>query len=146
MAANTQGICLSFKVEILAGIHNLNAGSGNSFKAALYFQNQGLGVQTTTYSATGEVGGTNYTAGGIAVPNATGILSSTPMVYWEPSASLTWTNLTISSPFDCVLLYNATQGNRAMAVFTFPAQTVSAATFSITMPANVSTSALIQLN
>ncbi len=145
MAANTQGFCTSYKVEVIEGLHNMSVG-GNSFKGALYYQNQSLGPATTVYSATGEVVGTNYTAGGIAVPNATGPLSSGTTAYWTPSGNLTWNALTISSAFDCLLIYNATNGNRAVAVFTFPAQTANNNQVIITMPANLSTSALVQVN
>lgn len=145
MAANVQALPLQFKIDLLGGLHNFNP-TAAVFKAALYFQNSGLGVATTAYSATGEVGGTNYTAGGIVVPNATGPLSTSPTAYWTPSANLVWTALTISSPFDTVLIYNSTNLNRAVGVFTFPAQTITAGTFTITMPVNASTSALIQVS
>jgi len=75
--ANSQAMCTSFKGEILSGIHALGttvvrAGTGaDTLKAALYFASASLGAGTTVYSATGEVTGTNYSAGGITVTNAT---------------------------------------------------------------------------
>jgi hypothetical protein len=142
----------SFKGEVLQGIHNLGVGvtrgstAADTLKAALYYQNEGLGASTTAYSATGEVSGTGYTAGGNTVTNATAPATSGTTAYWTPSANLSWTGLTISSLFDCVLIYNSTQANRAIATFTFAAQTVAAGNFIITMPVNAATSALIQLN
>lgn len=145
MASNVAGVAVSFKSEILQAIHNL-ASSGDTLKAALYYQGTGLGYATTSYSTSGEVTGTGYTAGGKAVTNATSPTTSGLTAYWTPSASIQWTSLTISALFDCWLLYNSSKSNRAIAVLTFPAQTVSAGTFTITMPANAPTSALLQVS
>lgn|SRR6185437_10787928 len=145
MASNIAGICASFKSEILQAIHNL-ATAGDTLKAALYYQNEGLGYATTAYSATGEVSGTGYSAGGAALTNGVSPTYSGLTAYWTPSATQTWTGLTIATDFDTWLLYNASKSNRAIAVFTFPPQTVSAGSFSISFPANGATSALIQLS
>ena len=152
MSANSQSLCSSFKSEILQALHNLGvtvtrAGTGaDALKAALYFQNSSLGAATTAYSATGEVTGTGYTAGGQAVTNATAPALSGTTAYWTPSASPSWAGLTISTAFDCCLIYNSTQANRAIGVLTFAAQTISAGTFTLTMPANAPMSALLQVN
>lgn len=152
MSANTQSLATSFKAELLQGIHNLGVGvvrastSADTLKAALYYVNGSLGAATTVYSATGEVSGTGYTSSGATVTNATAPTTSGTTGYWTPSANLQWTGLTISSSFDACLVFNSTQGNRAIGVLTFPAQTISAGTFTITMPTNGPTSALLQLN
>ncbi len=71
--ANSQAICTSFKVELLNGIHALGTtvvrgGTGaDTFKAALFLASASIGAGTTAYSATGEVSGTNYTAGGVTL-------------------------------------------------------------------------------
>jgi hypothetical protein len=152
MSANVQAIAVSFKAEILQAYHNLGTtntrgGTGaDTIKAALYFTNNSMGSGTTAYSSSGEVTGAGYTAGGLTVTNATAPTTSGTTAYWTPSANLQWTSLTISSAFDCVLFYNSSQNNRAIATYTFTAQTISAGTFTITMPTNNSTSALIQVN
>jgi hypothetical protein len=144
-------MCTSFKTEILNGIHALGtsvvrAGTGaDSLKAALYLASASLGAGTTAYSATGEVTGTNYTAGGVAVTNATAPTSSGTTAYWTPSASFTYTTVTLATAFDCVLVYNSTQSNKAISVHTFGAQTITAGTFSLSMPTNDSTNALIRI-
>jgi hypothetical protein len=149
--ANAQAMCTSFKTEILNGIHALGtsvvrAGTGaDSLKAALYLASASLGAGTTAYSATGEVTGTNYTAGGVAVTNATAPTSSGTTAYWTPSASFTYTTVTLATSFDCVLVYNSTQSNKAISVHTFGAQTITAGTFSLSMPTNDSTNALIRI-
>jgi hypothetical protein len=109
-----------------------------------------INAATTAYSATGEVTGTNYTAGGVTVTNATAPTStnssSTAGVgYWTPSASITYTTVTLSTAFDTVLIYNSTQSNKAVSVHTFGSQTITAGTFTLTMPSNTTTTALLRL-
>jgi len=147
--ANTQSIVTSFKVEQLNGIHALGtsvvraATTADSFKAALYSATATIGAATTAYSATNEVTGTGYTAGGVAftwvAPASTGTTAFT-----TPSASFSWTGLTATA-FDCVLLYNSTQSNKAVAAYTFGSQTVTAGNFSLTMPTNDSTNGLLRI-
>ena len=149
--ANSQAMTTSFKNEILQAYHNFGttvtrAGTGaDTFKAALYLASASLGAGTTAYSATGEVTGTNYTAGGITVTNATAPTTSGTTAYWTPSASLVYTNVTLSTAFDTVLIYNSTQSNRAVSVHTFGSQTVTAGTFTLTMPTNAAGTALLNI-
>ena len=149
--ANTQAMCTSFKNEILQAYHNFGttvtrAGTGaDTFKAALYYATASLGAGTTAYSATGEVTGTNYSAGGVTVTNATAPTTSGTTAYWTPSASLVYTNVTITTAFDTVLIYNSTQSNRAVSVHTFGSQTVTAGTFTLTMPTNAAGTALLNI-
>lgn len=150
MAANSAAICASFKQELLGGGFHIfgAAASGvtvSTFNIALYVQNAGVGSGMTAYSTTNEVSGTNYTAGGLALTNTNVALSGTT-AYWTPGANPTWTNVTLASAFDCALIYNVSHSNRAVMVLTFPAQTVAAGTFSISMPTNGATTALLQLN
>lgn len=151
--ANTQAICNSFRVELLNGIHAMGttvvrAGTGaDTFKAALFLASATIDSTTTTYSTTGEVTGTGYTAGGGSAGTFTWIAPSntTSTAFTTPSASFAWTTVTLSTPFDCVLLYNSTQGNKAVAAYTFGSQTVTAGNFTITMPTNNSTTGLLRL-
>lgn len=149
--ANTQAMCTSFKGELFTGTHNFGVGviraatTADSFKAALYLASATVNASTTAYSATNEVTGTNYTAGGVAVTNATAPTTSGTTAYWTPSASITYTNVTLSTAFDCVLIYNSTQSNKAVSVHTFGSQTVTAGTFSLTMPTNGAGTALLNI-
>jgi hypothetical protein len=152
MAANSPGIANSFKAEVLQGIHNLGVGvtrastAADTLKGALYTQNSSIGPTTTAYTPTGEVSGTNYTAGGATVTNAVvPTVSGGATAYWTPSATLTWSNVTLSTLFDTLLIYNSTQSNRAILTATFGAVTVTAGNFSITFPTNSATTGLIQL-
>jgi hypothetical protein len=148
--ANTQAVCTSFKVELFNGHHafgtsvtraNTNA---DTFKAALYLTSATINASTTAYTATGEVTGTGYTAGGVNVTNGTAPTSSGTTAYWTPSASIVYSNVTIG-PTDCVLIYNNTQSNKAVAAFTFSSQTVTAGTLTLTMPTNDSSNALLRI-
>ena len=148
--SNTQAVCTSFKVDLLNGIHAFGttvarAGTtADSFKAALYLTTATVNASTTAYSSTNEVTGTGYTAGGVAVTNSTAPTSSGTTAYWTPSASIVYSTVTIG-PTDAVLIYNDTQSDKAVAVFTFSSQTVTAGTLTLTMPTNDSSSALIRI-
>jgi hypothetical protein len=149
--ANSQAMCTSFKSEILSGIHALGttvtrAGTGaDTIKAALYLASASQGAGTTAYAVTGEVSGAGYSAGGVTATNATAPTSSGTTAYWTPSASFTYTTVTLTTSFDCVLVYNSTQSNKAISVHTFGAQTITAGTFVLSMPTNDSTNALIRI-
>jgi hypothetical protein len=103
-----------------------------------------LGAATTAYSATGEVTGTGYSAGGVTVTNATDPTSSGTTAIWTPSASIVFSSVTLSTAFDAVLLYNSTQSNKAISVHTFGSQTITAGTFTLTMPTNDASNALLR--
>ena len=148
--ANTQSMCTSFMEELLEGVHNFTTGTGNTFKAALYLTSATVNASTTAYSSTNEVTGTNYTAGGVTVTNGTSPLSTNSsatagVAYWTASAPITYTNVTLSTAFDAVLIYNSSASNRAVSVHTFGSQTVTAGTFTLTMPSNTTSTALIRL-
>ena len=150
--ANSAAMCTSFKQEILCGIHALGtsvvrAGTGaDTIKAALFLATASLGAATTAYSTTGELAATgNYTAGGVTVTNANQPATSGTTAYWTPSASFSWANLTSSGAFDAVQLYNSTQSNKSISVHTVSSQNVTASTFTLTMPTNDSTNALLRV-
>lgn len=149
--SNTAAVCSSFKTELMNGIHAFGttvvraATTKDSFKAALFLASASLGAGTTAYSTTGEVSGTNYTAGGVAVTNANAPALDGTTAHWTPSASFAWTTVTLSTAFNAVLLYNSTQSNKAVAVYTFGSQTVTAGNFSLTMPTDDGTTGLIRI-
>jgi hypothetical protein len=149
-------MCTSFMGELLTGTHNFGvapiraATTADTFKAALYLASATINASTTAYSVTGEVSGTNYVAGGVTVTNATVPASTNSSVtagvaYWTPSASITYTTVTLSVAFDSVLIYNSTQSNKAVSVPTFGSQTITAGTITLTMPTNNTSTALLRL-
>ena len=137
--ANTQGVSGVAKQAALGAIVD-----GKTLKGALYLASATTGPTNTAYTATGEVSGANYTAGGASVTNANtaGLTSTT--AYWTPSASISWTTVTLSTAFDAVMIYSTTDTNRNIGVFTFGSQTVTAGNFSLTMPTNDSSTGLIR--
>jgi len=149
--ANTQAMCTSFKQEILTATHNFGtaptrgSGAADTFKAALYLASATVNATTTAYSSTGEVTGTNYSPGGVTVTNATAPTTSGTTAYWTPSASIVYTNVTLTTAFDAVLIYNSSKSNKAVSVHTFGSQTVTSGTFTLTMPANTTSTALLRL-
>lgn len=154
--ANTQAMCTSFKQELLLGQHqfgsvtlvsrtSLTAPTADSFKAALYLASATYNAATTAYSATGEVSGTNYTAGGVAISAWEAPATSGTTAYTTPSASFAWTTVTLSTSFDACLVYNDTQGDRAVSVHTFGATTITAGNFTLTMPTNDASNALLRI-
>lgn len=116
----------------------------DTIKAALYLTTATVNASTTAYSITNEVTGTGYSAGGVTVTNGTAPTSSGTTAYWTPSASIVYTTVTVG-PTDCVLLYNSTQSNKAIAAYTFSSQTVTAGTLTLTMPTNDSSNALLRI-
>lgn len=144
--ANTQAICSQFKVDVLNGVHAFSAAyrAVDTFKAALYTSTASIGPATTAYTATGEVSGTGYTAGGVAFSWIAPSLAGT-VAHTTPSASIVFTNVTLSTTFDTVLLYNSSAtGKNAISASTFTPQTITAGTLTLTMPVDDGTTGLIR--
>ena len=128
--ANTQSMCTSFMSELMTGTHNFTTSTGNTFKAALYLATATVDASTTVYSSTNEVTGTNYTAGGVTVTNGTSPTytnssATAGVAYWTPSASISYTTVTLASAFNAVLIYNSSASNKAVSVHTFGNQTTA---------------------
>ena len=126
----------SFKKELYQAVHNL---ATDTIKIALYTGAADLNADTTVYSSTNEVSGTGYTAGGQVM---TGVAVSSS----EYTAYANWNNVvwTAALTARCALIYNASKGNKSVAVLDFGSDKTSTTTFTITMPANTSTTALIR--
>lgn len=150
--ANSQAMCTAFKRDLMLSKHNFGTGvvrgstAADSFKAALYYATGSLGAATSAYSSTDEVSGTGYTAGGVAITNATAPSTSGTTAFWTPSASISFPTITVTTAFDAILIYNdTTSGKPAVSVHTFGAQTITAGTLDLTMPANDASNALLRL-
>ena len=165
--ANTQAMSTSFMGKLMTGTHNfgtgvIRAGTGaDTFYGALLLASGTFNASSSNYTGTvgsvtmsGEVSGTGYTAGGVAItnatpPTATNSSATAGVAYWTPSASITYTTVTLATAFDAVMVYNFTQGSAgaypAVSIHTFGSQTVTAGTFTLTMPSNTTSTALIRL-
>jgi hypothetical protein len=155
--ANTQSMTTSFLGEVLTATHNFGvapiraATTADSFKAALYLASATVNAASTVYTTSGEVTGTGYTAGGVAVtngtpPTATNASATAGVGFWTSSASIVYTGVTLATAFDAMMLYNSTQSDKSVAVYTFGSQTITAGNFTLTMPANTTTTALLRLS
>ena len=139
--AITSAITTSFKQEILVEGHNLTNGA-DSIKLALYTSSATLGAGTTVYVTTGQVTGTNYTAGGNALTNVTPTTSGTTAIV--DFADLTFGTATVTAR-GC-LLYNSTNGNKALAAIDFGGdKTSTAGDFTVVFPAASATAAIIRI-
>jgi len=126
----------SFKKELYQAIHDL---STDTIKIALYTGNARLDASTTVYSSTNEVVASGYTAGGQVMTGVS--ISSSGYVAYASWNNVSWTS---SLTARCALIYNASKGNKSVAVLDFGSDKTSTGTFTITMPANTSTTALIR--
>ena len=152
MAGFTTAMPTSFKAEVLQALHNFTATTGNDFRIALGVASPTgtYGAATTNYSnLTGnsdEVSGTGYTAGGFdfTAANNTTPLTSGTTGYTTFAVNATWTSASFSSS-GCII-YNFTNGNRAVYVGSFGGtQTVTSGTFTVVMPTNAAGTALLAI-
>jgi hypothetical protein len=157
--ANTQALCSAFKQDLLLGKHAFHATgvparsatTADVYKAALYYTSATIDATTTGYSGTGEVSGGGYTTGGYTVTwlapaktAGTGAAGSST-TYVTLSAPITISSFTASN-FNAVLIYNDTvAGKPAVSVHTFGDQSITAGTFTLTMPTNDQTTGLVRL-
>ena len=133
----------SFKVELAQGIHNFGPTSPDTFKIALYTANADLNALTTAYTAAGEVSGGGYVAGGEVL-----IISVTPtqqngVAYWSFS-NASWPGATFTARG--ALIYNASKGDRAVAVLDFGADKTGAGAFVVQFPAADFSSAILRIS
>lgn len=132
----SQTLCTSFKAELYEAVHNLLT---DTIQIALYTDNATLDESTTVYTTTGEISGAGYTAGGIILTGAT--INTSGQIAYVDFADAVWTGALTARG---ALIYNASKSNKAIAVLDFGTDKTSVITFTVTMPANTSTSALIR--
>lgn len=125
----------SFKTELYQAVHNL---STDTLKIALYTASADLNQDTTIYSTDNETSGTGYVAGGVQLTGVT--ISSSDYTAYVDFDNVVF-NASVTAR--CALIYNASQGNKSIAVLDFGADKTST-NFTITMPSNTASSALIR--
>lgn len=135
MIVQTQ--CTSFKAECYQGIHDL---LNDTIKMALYISTADLGALTTAYTATGETSGTGYSAGGAVMSGVT--INTDGSTAYVNFSNVVWNPAAFTARG--ALIYNASKANRAIAVLDFGADKTPATTFTVSMPANTASSALIR--
>ena len=139
--AITSTLTTSFKKELLTATHNF-ATNGNAFKLALYTSSATLGAATTAFTTTGQASGTNYTSGGAALTKVAPTSSGT--TGFTDFADLTFGTATVTAR-GC-LLYNSTNGNKAICAIDFGGdKTSTAGDFTVVFPSATATGAIIRL-
>jgi hypothetical protein len=126
----------SFKSEVYQAVHNLLT---DTIKIALYTANANLDADTTVYTTLNEVVASGYTAGGAVMTGVT--LNTSGYTVYVNFANVSWSTAVTAR---CALIYNASKSNKSIAVLDFGSDKTSTGTFTITMPANTATSALIR--
>jgi hypothetical protein len=142
MAFTGNYMCTSFKKELLEGLHDFNASGGDTYKLALYDNTATLDASTTVYTTTGEISGTGYSAGGSALTNVDPTSSGT--TGFCDFDDLTFSTATITARG--ALIYNSTNGNRAVVVLDFGSdKTSTAGDFTIVFPTADASNAIIRI-
>ena len=143
--AITSAICTSFKVELLKGVHNFTATTGNTFKIALYDSDATLGASTTAFSTSEEItntSGTAYTSGGASLTSVTPVASSTTAICDFADVSYSSASFTANG----ALIYNSSATNAAVCAIAFGSdKTATNGTFTIQFPTADATNAIIRL-
>lgn len=139
MAFTGNAFCTSAKVGFLTGTY---VPLTDTMKIALYTNSATLDATTTAYSATNEVVGTGYTAGGNTLTgNAISYAGTTAWITFSDSS---WTTATITARG--ALIYDSSASNAAIAVLDFGAdKTSTAGTFTVQMPVAAASTALIRI-
>ena len=139
--AITQAMTTSFKKELMEGVHNFTT---HTFKIALYTSSATLDATTTAYSATNEVSGTNYTAGGNTLTVTGGAVSTSGTTAYIDFSDTTWADATITARG--ALIYNSSASNKAVAVLDFGAdKTSTAGDFTVSFPTADASNAIVRI-
>ena len=143
--AITSAICTSFKVELLKGVHNFTATTGNTFKIALYDSDATLGAGTTAFTTSEEItnsSGTAYTSGGATLTSVTPVADSTTAVCDFADVSFSSASFTANG----ALIYNSSASNVAVCAIAFGSdKTATNGTFTIQFPTADATNAIIRI-
>ena len=144
--AITSAICNSFKVEILTGVHNFTASSGDTFNLALYTSSATLNKSTTAYSSSNEISNTSgsaYSAKGKALTSVTPVLSTDTAVC--DFADVSWTSASFTAN-GCLIFNDSHSSDAAVCAIAFGSdKTVTSGTFTIQFPTADATNAIIRL-
>ena len=133
----SQGQTTSFKEQLYQGVHNFLT---DTIKIALYTANADLIASTTVYTTTEEITGTGYTAGGNTLQNP--VVSSSNDTAYITFDNTSWSPAAFTCR--CALIYNASKGNKSIAVLDFGSDKTCTSTFTITFPADTSDSAILR--
>ena len=139
--AITQAMCTQFKKDVMLGLHDLDS---DTIKIALYTSSATLNATTDTYTTSNEVAnGNGYATGGVTLANASVIENGTSGCFDADNPE--WTSASFTARG--ALIYNDTDGDRAIAVLDFGGDfTVSSGTFRVVFPAQTANNAIIRID
>ncbi len=140
--AITQAMCTSFKKELMEAVHNFKNSGGSTFNLALYTSSATLAADTTAYTTSNEVSGTNYSAKGVALTRVDPSTSGTTAL--TDFSDLTFSSSTITA--NGALIYNDTQSDKAVCTLAFGGdKTSTAGDFTIQFPTADASNAIIRI-
>jgi hypothetical protein len=143
MAFTGNFMCTSFKQELLEAVHNFKLSGGSTFKLAMYDNSASFTAATTAYTATNEVSGTGYSAGGGTLTRIDPTTSGTTA--FTDFADLTFSTATVTARG--ALIYNDTAaGDPSVVVLDFGSdKTSTAGDFTIVFPTADASNAIIRI-
>ena len=141
--AITQALCNSFKQQLMLGDHDLDS---DTLKIALYTSAASLDEDTTAYSATNEVSGAGYSAGGITLTNVSVSVDNTNDVAFVDFDDPVFQDVTITARGALIYNTSSTNTNAAIAVLNFGAdKTATNGDFTVVLPAAAHNTAVIRI-
>ena len=141
--AITQAMCVSFKKELMDAVHNFKNSGGNTFNLALYTSSASLDQDTTAYTTSNEVSGTNYTAKGASLTRVDPTTSGTTA--FTDFSDLTFSNVTLTAR-GALIFNDSASGDPAVCVLNFGSdKSASSGDFTIVFPAAAASTAIIRI-
>jgi len=144
MAFSGNFMCTSFKKELMEGVHNFKSSGGSTFNLAMYTNSASFTATQTAYTSSNEVSGTNYTAKGVALTRVDPATSGTTA--FTQFSNAVFSNVTISSVRGALIFNESASGDPTVCVLDFGGdKAASAGDFTVVMPTNDSSNALIRI-
>jgi len=141
--AITQAMCTSFKKELMEAVHNFKNSGGSTFNLALYTSSASLDQDTTAYTTSNEVSGTNYTAKGASLTRVDPTTSGTTA--FTDFSDLTFSNVTLTAA-GALIFNDSASGDPSVCVLNFGAdKSASSGDFTVVFPAAAASTAIIRI-
>ena len=137
-------MCTSFKKELMEGVHNFKSSGGNTFNLAMYTNSASFTAATTAYTSGNEVSGTNYTAKGVSLTRIDPATSGTTA--FTQFSNAVFSNVTLTGVRGALVFNDSASGDPTVCVLDFGGdKAASAGDFTVVMPTNDSSNALIRI-
>jgi PKD repeat protein len=144
MAFSGNFMCTSFKKELMEGVHNFKSSGGSTFNLAMYTNSASFNAATTAYTSGNEVSGTNYTAKGVALTRIDPASSGTTA--FTQFSNAVFSNVTLTAVRGALVFNDTASGDPTVCVLDFGGdKAASAGDFTVVMPTNNSSNALIRI-